>query len=83
MKKYRKSFSNVRNGHGIIIKKCCASCRWKGELDSLQFRKCTLTGKKVRPRACCPEWQLHPGLKGAGSGGGEVRDICSKKVVLK
>ena len=71
-----------RNSHGIEIKKCCASCRFKDLTRLMTARFCTEHNKRVKPRECCYEWALSDQLEAAGSAGGKVKRKAYLKFVL-
>ena len=63
----------MRNSHGIEVKKCCASCRYKDLTRLMTARFCTEHNKRVKPRECCYEWAISDQLEAAGRGGGQVK----------
>lgn len=73
---------SIRNMYGVKVKKCCASCAFKAYLQD-SIRICGLDREQVAARFRCNKWQLSDGLKKAGRGGGVVRDIVTKVVVLQ
>ena len=72
-----------RNRHGIEVKKCCASCRFKDLTRLMTARFCTEHNKRVKPRECCYEWALSDQLEVAGSAGGKVKCKAYLKFVLE
>ena len=60
-----------KNGRGIDIVKCCASCRYK-TLDS-HTRVCMKGEGAVLPSYLCPLWEMHPVYEGVGKGNGRVK----------
>ena len=72
-----------RNSHGIEVKKCCASCRFKDLTRLMTARFCTEHNKRVKPRECCYEWALSDQLEAAGSAGGKVKCKAYLKFVLE
>ena len=72
-----------RNSHGIEVKKCCASCRFKDLTRLMTARFCTEHNKRVKPRECCYEWALSDQLEAAGSAGGKVKRKAYLKFVLE
>ena len=72
-----------RNSHGIEVKKCCASCRFKDLTRLMTARFCTEHQKRVKPRECCYEWALSDQLEAAGSAGGKVKCKAYLKFVLE
>ena len=72
-----------RNSHGIEVKKCCASCRFKDLTRLMTARFCTEHQKRVKPRECCYEWALSDQLEVAGSAGGKVKRKAYLKFVLE
>lgn len=73
---------SVRNMYGIKVKKCCASCAFK-DYNPDGIRICGLDKEEVAARFRCKKWEMTDGLKKAGRGGGVVRDIVTKEVVLQ
>ena len=73
---------NVRNQHGVKIRKCCLSCAFKDYLSN-GTRICTKHDIEVTGKDRCKQWQMADGLKNAGRGSGVVRDIVTKEVILK
>ena len=71
----------MRNSHGIEIKPCCASCGHRKLTN--EDRRCGIDGTQVASGYCCSNWQMSEGMKNAGMGGGVVRDIVTKEVILK
>jgi hypothetical protein len=62
-----------KNGHGIVIKQCCASCIHCG-FDKV-FRICMKGHGHVAPYdPMCDEWEIKPGLLRAGRGDGKVKN---------
>lgn len=78
----RLKIMSVRNMYGVKVKKCCASCAFK-VYNPDGIRLCGLDKKEVEARFRCKNWQMTDGLKKAGRGGGVVRDIVTKEVVLQ
>ena len=72
---------SVSNAHGCNIKKCCASCQHKCiEKDGTRF--CALKMMVVEQKFKCKRWQMSDGMNNAGKGGGVVRDIETKEIVI-
>ena len=63
----------MRNSHGIEIRQCCASCRYKDLTRLINSRYCTEHHKGVKPKHCCERWALSEQLEAAGSGRGKVK----------
>ena len=63
----------MRNSHGIEVKKCCASCRYKDLTRLMTARFCTKHHKGVKPKCCCEQWAISDQLEAAGRGGGQVK----------
>ena len=73
--------TSVRNAYGIKVKRSCASCQHKCiQKDGSRF--CAVMMIAVDQRSKCKDWQMSDGLKLAGNGGGDVRDIETKEVIL-
>ena len=62
-----------RNIHGIEVKECCASCRFKDLTRLMTARYCTARNKSVKPKGCCKQWAISDQLEAAGRGGGQVK----------
>ena len=62
-----------RNSHGILVNRCCASCKFKDLTRLMTARFCTEHHKGVKPRDCCKQWALSGQLEAAGRGGGQVK----------
>ena len=61
-----------KNGHGIVIKQCCASCVFCG-YDKV-YRICMKGMGHVAPYdPKCDKWEIKPGLLKAGRGDGKVK----------
>ena len=71
-----------RNIHGIEIKMCCASCRFKDLTRLMTARFCMQHHKSVRPKGCCKQWEISDQLEAAGSAGGKVKCKAYLKFVL-
>lgn len=71
----------MRNCHGIEVKLCCASCEHRKLTN--KGRRCGISGETVGSGYCCSNWELSDGMLNAGMGGGVVRDIVTKEVILK
>ena len=61
-KMMEKRVTCVRNGHGVKVKRCCASCRHKA-IARKGARICELLQLKVRQLFVCRQWQMSEGLK--------------------
>ena len=73
--------TSVRNAHGVKVKRCCASCQHKCiEKDGTRF--CALKMMVVEQKFKCKQWQMSDGMNNAGKGGGVVRDIETKEIVI-
>lgn len=72
----------MRNPYGIEVKICCASCEHR-IVDCAGERTCQLVELKVQQRFKCSKWQISYALSKAGSGGGVVRHIVTKKIIIK
>ena len=73
----------MRNEHGIEIKECCASCRFKDSTRLISARFCTQHQKKVKPRECCKQWEISEQMQAAGSAGGKVKKKAYLQYVLE
>ena len=73
--------TSVRNAHGVKVKRCCASCQHKCiKNDGTRF--CALKMMVVEQKFKCKQWQMSDGMNNAGKGGGVVRDIETKEIVI-
>ena len=63
---------SFRNENGIMIKKCCASCKMR-MMNSEAERICMRYKKKIDSDDCCKNWELNPKLQNAGLGIGRVK----------
>jgi hypothetical protein len=68
-----KKHQVIRNLHGVEIKKCCASCRFKDLTRLITVRFCTQHHKSVKPNGCCKQWAMSEQMEAAGRGGGKVK----------
>ena len=73
----------MRNEHGIEIKECCASCRFKDSTRLISARFCTQHHKSVKPRECCEQWAMSEQMEAAGSGRGKVKKKAYLKFVIE
>ena len=73
----------MRNSHGIEVKKCCASCRYKDLTRLMTSRFCMQHHKSVKPKACCKQWEISDQLEAAGSAGGKVKRKAYLRDVLQ
>ena len=62
----------VPNRFGIMVKKCCASCKHKCLNDYAQ-RNCELTKRKVMALQVCDDWQMSEQLELLGCEHGKVQ----------
>ena len=69
----------MKNNRGCDIKPCCASCMHR---VIKAHRICSLTNGMVSSDDCCDGWEMDERLQNAGRGGGVVRDILTKEVIL-
>lgn len=72
----------IRNEHGISVKKCCASCRFKRNGRLMTMRLCTKKRIQVEPGYVCKHWEMSENLRVAGNGLGVVRDRKTKTIVF-
>jgi len=73
----------MRNQHGIEIRECCASCKFKDLTRLVLARYCSLHRKKVKPRECCEQWEMSEQMEAAGSGRGKVKKKAYLKYVIQ
>lgn len=62
-----------RNSHGIIINRCCASCKFKDLTRLMTSRYCLQHHKSVKPNGYCKQWAMSEQMEAAGRGGGQVK----------
>lgn len=72
----------VKNGYGISVKKCCASCLFKRNGRLMTMRLCTKKRIAVEPGYVCRFWEMSDNLKFAGNAQGVVRDRKTKTIVF-
>ena len=73
----------MRNSHGVEIRECCASCKYKDLTRLISSRFCLQHHKKVKPRECCEQWAMSEQMEAAGSGGGKVKKKAYLRFVLQ
>ena len=72
----------MRNQHGIEIRECCASCKFKDLTRLVLARYCSLHRKKVKPRECCEQWEMSEQMQAAGTSGGKVKKKAYLQYVM-
>lgn len=72
MNKNQETMEMVPNRFGIMVKKCCASCKHKCLNDYAQ-RNCELTKRKVMALQVCDDWQMSEQLELLGCEHGHVQ----------
>ena len=72
---------SVRNDQGIKVKKCCASCIYRGILAD-GSRVCNLMQIMREGKDKCPSWELAPGRRNAGKPEGRVKEKQYLRYVL-
>lgn len=72
----------VKNGNGISVNKCCASCRFKRNIRLMTMRKCKKRKMQVEPDFYCYDWEMAKNLEVAGNGLGVVRDKRTKRTIF-
>ena len=72
MAKIKTSKKSMLNQHGIVIKKCCASCQHK-TVENDGTRICQLMQLKVQQKFKCQKWQPAESFSQAGSSKGKVK----------
>ena len=50
------------NKYGILINKCCSSCKYKEVTEMIETRHCSLLDKKVKCLHVCDKWEVSEGL---------------------
>ena len=73
----------MRNDHGIEIRECCASCKYKDLTRLMASRFCLQHQKKVKPRECCEQWAMSEQMEAAGSSGGKIKKKAYLRFVLQ
>ena len=73
----------MRNSHGIEVKECCASCKFKDLTRLISSRFCLQHHKSVKPRGHCKQWAMSEQMEAAGSGRGKVKKKAYLKYVLQ
>ena len=71
----------VLNSYYINVKKICASCQHKENLNN-GCRQCTKTGQVVEQKHVCPEWEMSDGLRNAGLQKGAVVRLKGTQIVV-
>ena len=72
----------TRNQFGIMVKRCCASCRYKDLTRAVSLRRCAKHHRNVSAGDVCNDWQMSEQLQLAGKSQGAVRDKDTKEVVI-
>ena len=72
-----------RNSYGILINRCCASCKFKDLTRLMTARFCLKCQKSVKPRSHCKQWEMSEQMEAAGSGRGKVKKKAYLKYVLE
>ena len=73
----------MRNSHGIEVKECCASCKYKDLTRLISSRFCLMHNRSVKPRGWCEEWEMSEQMQAAGLSGGKVKKKTYLKYVLQ
>ena len=73
----------MRNSHGIEVKECCASCKFKDLTRLISSRFCLKHQKSVKPRGHCKQWAMSEQMEAAGSGRGKVKKKAYLKYVIE
>ncbi len=71
----------VLNAYHIKVKKICASCKHKENLND-GSRQCTKTGQIVEQNHVCSGWEMNDGLRNAGLQKGAVVRLKGTQIVL-
>ncbi len=70
----KRVFRFTKNPQFITVKKCCASCAFKGYANDLEMRRCKLHHADVKPQDVCRKWQMNKQMELAGTpGDGQVK----------
>ena len=70
----KRVFRFTKNPQFITVKKCCASCIFKGYANDLEMRRCKLHHADVKPQDVCRKWQMSKQMELAGTpGDGRVK----------
>lgn len=67
----KKEFT--RNTHGIVVKKCCASCAYKDLSKADVLRYCVRHEKEVSSSGLCSLWEMSKQAQLAGWSQGQVK----------
>ena len=67
----KKEFT--RNTHGIVVKKCCASCAYKELSKADVLRYCVRHEKEVSSSGLCSLWEMSKQAQLAGWSQGQVK----------
>ena len=65
----KRVFRFTKNPQFITVKKCCASCIFKGYANDLEMRRCKLHHADVKPQDVCRKWQMSKQMELAGTPG--------------
>jgi hypothetical protein len=63
----------TRNTHGIVVKKCCASCAYKELSKADVLRYCVRHEKEVSSSGLCSLWEMSKQAQLAGWSQGQVK----------
>ena len=79
-----KKYQQLMNPNGILVNKCCKSCKHL-IIDDDCLRHCLKrSGRLVRSgTGCCQMWKMSKGLCNAGLSGGVVKDIVTKEIIIR
>lgn len=70
----KRVFRFKMNPQFITVKKCCASCAFRGYAKDLEMRRCKLHHADVKPQNVCRKWQMNKQMELAGTpGDGQVK----------
>lgn len=67
-----KKTETTRNGFGVKVKKCCASCQNK-TIENDGTRVCGLMQLIMGQKDACPKWKASNSVEVAGMSGGKVK----------
>ena len=63
----------TKNTHGIVVKKCCASCAYRDLSKADVLRFCTQHKKGVKASGLCCLWEMSKQAQLAGWSQGQVK----------
>jgi len=71
MEKEMRDFE--RNAFDMPIRKCCASCKYKGLTRAVLLRRCQMHDRDVSPMGVCCLWEMNQTMRRVGMNLGRVK----------